>query len=582
MIKTASCRLFFLAVLANCSTASAGLFDSAHNLTATGPGPIKAPGVTELCVFCHTPHNANPTGALWNRELSGQVYTLYESSTSKLEEFGRSEQPTGSSRLCLSCHDGTLALGNLRVPPRTGRATLSPLTGKASLGIDLSDDHPVSFYYDRELALQRGRLAQPSELIHELPLDAAGRMQCTTCHDPHDDPYRKFLRMDDRGGTFCLSCHVIPDWAGSVHANSPATPRRPGAAPWPVDSPFATVAENGCGSCHRPHSAPGAHRLLSDASLTGVCLACHDGNVAEQNIEDEFQKTSAHPISTADTTHEPDEDPVTMQRHVTCVDCHNAHRTVATSKTGVGGTTQLWGVNAVNLSGDPISEATQEYEVCFKCHGILEEDTLGIIREDNVRNVRVEISPANRSFHPVAGLGANPSVTGFEPGISASSIINCTDCHNNDEAAPGSTAPRGPHGSRYAPLLAAEYQTDDPTPESAQSYELCYRCHNRSALINNQGDGFSHAVHVVDQQASCATCHDAHGSRNNAHLINFMLVDRNGQAVVSPSSSGRLEYDEMGMGGGECYLNCHGADHDPIPGLEEEAGMTTPLTPLRR
>jgi hypothetical protein len=307
-----------------------------------------------------------------------------------------------------------------------------------------------------------------------------------------------------------------------------------------------------------------------------VCLACHDGSVAAVNLENQFQKASAHPIDIDDTVHDPTERPGAMPRHVTCVDCHNPHRTVAASTTTKAASTQLWGVNAVNLSGNPISEATQEYQVCFKCHGITEEDTIGAIREDNVRNVRVEISAANRSYHPVTGPGANPRVTGFEPGYSASSVINCTDCHNNDELAVSSSAPRGPHGSSYAPLLAGEYQTDDPTPESAQSYALCYRCHNRSVLINDQGDGFSHGLHVVEQQASCATCHDAHGSRDNAHLINFMLADPNGQAVVSPSSSGRLEYNEMGMDGAECYLQCHDTDHDPIPGIDEQPGMTIP------
>lgn len=569
LIKVVSCGLFFLAVLVNAYTEAAGLKNSVHNLTATGRGKVKEPGVDQICVFCHTPHSANPAGSLWNLDTSPQVYILYESSTSQVELLGRSSQPTGASRLCLSCHDGTLAMGNLRRPPRSGRPLLGPLTGRSSLGVDLSDDHPVSFRYDRELALQHGRLVNPKALPNDLVLDAAGRIQCTTCHDPHDDPYRKFLRMDDRNGLLCLSCHLMPNWSASVHATSSATPRGQGPPPWAQGSPFKNVAENGCGSCHRAHSAPGAQRLLSSDSPSGVCLACHNGSITRGNLENEFQKGSVHPISSDDTLHDPNEDPDTMPRHVTCVDCHNPHRTVKTPRAAPGNSRKLWGVNAVNLSGDPISEATQEYEVCFKCHGVFDEDTLGVIRKDNVRNVRLEVSSANRSYHPVTGQGANPNVRGFEPGYSASSLINCTDCHDNDESPGNGSGPRGPHGSRYAPLLEREYQTDDPTPESAQSFALCYKCHNRTVLINDRGDGFSHAVHTVDQQAPCAACHDAHGSRDNAHLINFMLADRNGQAVVTAAGSGRFEYNDMGMGGPECYLQCHGVDHDPIPGLDE-------------
>ncbi len=95
------------------SVSSGAVADTVHNLSATGPGTIKAPGVGEVCVFCHTPHSAATTQALWNRDLPPVTYTLYTSST--LE--ATLKQPTGASRLCLSCHDGTTALGALRVPP---------------------------------------------------------------------------------------------------------------------------------------------------------------------------------------------------------------------------------------------------------------------------------------------------------------------------------------------------------------------------------------------------------------------------------------------------------------------------------
>ncbi len=557
--------LLIPALLGSSTASMAGLRDTAHNLSAGGAGAFTQTQVTALCVFCHTPHNANPAGALWNRDIPGYTYELYDSPTSKLAELGRRQQPTGSSRLCLSCHDGTVALGNLRVPPTSGAiTTLGPLTGKASLGLDLSDDHPVSFVYDRELALRQGSLVDPNALPHDVPLDREDQLQCTTCHDPHDDPYRKFLRMDDTAGTLCLSCHLMPDWNASIHARATATVQQAGISPWPADSPFSTVAEHACTNCHRSHAAAGAAWLLSNADQSGVCLACHDGSVSNHDVESDFQKASSHPIYTAESVHEPTEDPVTMARHVTCVDCHDPHQ-VAESTAGQATSTQPRGVSGVDLSGSVVDEATQEYEVCFKCHGVFDATTLGIVRQDNIRNVRLEISPANRSYHPVAAVGANPDVRGFETGYSAGSIIACTDCHNDDEARPGGAGTTGPHGSQYAPLLIDEYQSADPTPESAQSYALCYSCHNRNFLLSEQGGDFSHGTHVVDQQASCAVCHDAHGSRNNAHLINFMLADDNAQPVVGPSASGRLEYDDLGVGGPQCYLNCHGVDHDPIP-----------------
>jgi predicted CXXCH cytochrome family protein len=546
-------------ILLRAFSAQAAVANTVHNLSATGPGPVKAPGVGELCVFCHTPHSAGTTRALWNRDLPPTTYNLYRSST--LE--ATLKQPTGASRLCLSCHDGTTALGNLRVPPATGPVTLGPLAGRTSLGTDLSDDHPVSFLYDSALALKQGQLAGPASLPKTTPLDSTQQLQCTACHEPHDDRYRKFLRVDDRAAALCAACHRQRNWSGSTHAISPATWNGVGTNPWP-NSPYTNVANNGCENCHRPHAAPRPPRLLSQSQERAVCLVCHSGTVASKNLDPEFLKFSRHPIASADWTHDPREDPNTMSRHVTCTDCHNPHQVVSTLASPPIVSGRLRGSGGVNISGGTVAEAIYEYEVCLKCHGIRDQTTMGIVRQDNVRNIRLKMSPSNPSFHPVAATGRNPTMAGFEPGYSTASIIYCTDCHNSDEWTPTGTRPRGPHGSRYLPILEREYQQNDSTSESVQTYALCYKCHNRNFLINDRANTFLHKKHVVDKQAPCAACHDAHGSRQNGHLINFMLRDRTGKTVVSPSrDQKRLEYISLGPGRGQCYLQCHGKNHEP-------------------
>ena len=150
-----ACSATLLGLVAAPAQAQTEIARTVHNLTPSGPGGVKASQPAGVCLFCHTPHNANPTRALWNRELPGVTYELYTSSTLR----ATLNQPTGTSRLCLSCHDGLLALGNLRVPPPTGPLTLGPLTGPDVLGTDLSDDHPISFVYDTELAEADGELA---------------------------------------------------------------------------------------------------------------------------------------------------------------------------------------------------------------------------------------------------------------------------------------------------------------------------------------------------------------------------------------------------------------------------------------
>lgn len=556
--------LLLLATLLPAFPARAQIATTVHNLTATGPGVMTAPGAAQLCVFCHTPHRASTTRALWNRELPTVTYKLYGSST--LE--ATLKQPTGSSRLCLSCHDGTAALGALRVAPVTGRVTMGPLKGRASLGTDLSDDHPISFIFDAALSAKQGQLHDPAALPKSLPLDNTRQLQCTTCHDAHDARNRKFLRMDDRGGALCSACHRQRNWLGSTHATSPATWRGTGANPW-LSTPYTSVADNGCENCHRPHAAPGPPRLLSASQQRDVCLVCHAGTVASKNLDAEFLKFSAHPIVATDFAHDPKEDPNTMPRHVACTDCHNPHQVSPTpaSRPEVPG--RMKGVKGVNVTGATVSEARNEYEVCLKCHGIRDQTSaLPLIRQDNIRNIRLKINPSNPSFHPVANVGRNAAMGGFEPGYSTASLLYCTDCHNNDEWTATGTQPRGPHGSRYQPILEREYLTTDPTVETFQNYALCYKCHNRSFLINDQARTFLHNLHVSGQQAPCAACHDAHGSRQNSRLINFMRLDRTAKSVVSASTGGRLEFNTPrpggGPGSGQCFLTCHNKNHGPL------------------
>ncbi len=529
-----------------------------HNLSASGPGTIKAQSVGEICVFCHTPHRASQT-PLWNRDAPARTYKLYESST--LE--ATLKQPTGASRLCLSCHDGTTALGNLRVQPRRGRVTLDPLTGRASLGTDLSDDHPISFVFDSGLALKQGQLAEPSTLPRTVPLDGTRQLQCTTCHDPHEDQFRKFLRMDDRAARLCNGCHRQRNWADSPHATSPATWRGAGTNPWPT-TPYTTVADNGCENCHRTHAAARPPRLLSNAEERGVCLVCHNGSVAARNLEPEFLKQSAHLVTASNWTHEPREDPNTMSRHVTCVDCHNPHQATGTSGAPPAVPGRMRGVRGLNIAGASTGEAMQEYEICLKCHGVRDQTTPGVVRNDNTRNVRLKVSPSNPSYHPVATVGRNAIVSGFEPGYTRGNLVYCADCHNNDQWTPTGTQPRGAHGSRYAPILERNYELNDPASESYQSYAMCYKCHNRDYLINDRAKTFLHQKHVVQAQAPCAVCHDAHGSRQHVGLINFMIRDRTGKTVVSASQvQKRLEFTSLGAGRGQCYLVCHGKNHEP-------------------
>src|SRR5438128_1481978 len=81
---------------------------SQHDLSVTGAGPVRS-ATPSACIFCHAPHNTLAGVApLWDHALSIQSYTPYSSST---YNAGAQTPAAGSSRLCLSCHDGTVAIG---------------------------------------------------------------------------------------------------------------------------------------------------------------------------------------------------------------------------------------------------------------------------------------------------------------------------------------------------------------------------------------------------------------------------------------------------------------------------------------
>jgi predicted CXXCH cytochrome family protein len=564
------CRLgrgyiFVTAIFLIASWANADIATTKHNLSISGPGPIQSTTEQEICIYCHAPHRASTTsGVLWNREDSTATYTQYQSS-SLLATIG---QPTGASKLCLSCHDGTIALGKLvsrqTEIPFAGGIRFLP-EGDTKLGTDLSDDHPVSFVYDESLAIDNGELASPSILTNTVKLDQSGELQCTACHDPHEDSYGQFLVRPNNFSELCVACHTRTDWTFSAHATSVAIWSQTGPDPWP-STEYTTVAENACRNCHAPHNAGEPERLLNYIAEEDNCLTCHNGNVAATDIESELLKQFGHKVQDFTRIHDAAEDAtIFMSNHVECADCHNPHRAngnVASAPVVAG--SQL-GVAGVTASGLVKAEANFQYEICYKCHaGNNVKSFVPITRQHAQINTRLEFDLANPSFHPVEGIGNNPNVPSLISPYSETSIVYCTDCHNSDSStASGGPGPDGPHGSVYSPILEQNYTTLDNTGESSFEYALCYKCHDRDSIRSN--DSFDeHDKHVRGEDAPCSACHDPHGvsatqgnSFNNSHLINFDLN------IVSPNSRGLLMFEDLGTFRGQCYLSCHGEDHDP-------------------
>jgi predicted CXXCH cytochrome family protein len=246
------------------------VLNSPHNLSASGKGTYHSVLEQRVCIFCHAPHNARSGTPLWNRDPSSDsVYAPYKGSSTLKASV--SHLPTGASRRCLSCHDGTIALGSFRGSAATDLAALP--TGTRTYMSDLSADHPISFVYDVNLVAQKkNEVASPQQLPAQIRLDADGNLQCTTCHDPHDNMFGNFLVMSNResGSPLCKACHTYPGWGPGANPHYDATRPRSDA-----DSTKVT----GCENCHVSHKAPMPVRLLDYVNEEDNCIKyCHNSS----------------------------------------------------------------------------------------------------------------------------------------------------------------------------------------------------------------------------------------------------------------------------------------------------------------
>jgi predicted CXXCH cytochrome family protein len=556
-------HLIVMAVLFLASTARADdrITNSKHDLSCMGPGPVRAVEEGEICIFCHTPHNASPAAPLWNRYNPTTYYRIYRSPTLQ----ARMDQPGPESKLCLSCHDGSIALGLTLNRPITDPIPMSHMympTGPSDLTNDLSDDHPIGFRYDRAISNRDPQIRQPELVDHRIKLGPHGEVECIACHDPHNNELGNFLRLPEFDGKLCTTCHDMRGWKIGAHANSPFTV--PLTATNGVALSYRSLAENACRSCHLSHSAPRRQHLLY-ARPYDLCISCHDG-LSGPNILGVTNQRSGHRVNRLD---EQPRRPIGRARSVPfveCTDCHNPH---AAAKNLLQGPFDLIGqgpvippamfeVPGVNIVGLPVAKSLFYYEVCFRCHAdypVFVRDRI-IRQQDNLGNIRRDFLPTAASAHPVAFPARNTGdVPSLLPLLRTRAFINCQDCHNNPDAIDaGGLAVSGPHGSRFQHLLVADYQTADGTIESPQSYALCYRCHDRNSILGNES--FSrHNSHIVRDRTPCSACHAPHGvngsSSQHDDLINFDI------SIVS----GQRFFNKTGRFQGACTLTCHGVNH---------------------
>lgn len=553
------------------------ILQSKHNLSVSGPGTIKASSEQEVCKFCHLPHRNVKVVPLWDHNLSSVNYSQYTSST--FSASYKAQYPNLSSKLCLSCHDGTIAIGSTSTGSISvsGAGKLDPdqsLSSSATSNIggsgggNLIDDHPISIGLPHFNANQYNCIG-----CHYPRPNNKVPMECARCHDPHNESKdvvtKKFLKKSNSSSALCLDCHRKTYWVTNPSIHQSSTKSLP--VGWSHNG-YTTVATAGCESCHKLHSANSPARLLKENEQT-MCEACHkgstNGGITEKNVSASsggpFIKLYKHPTYLVDNKHRPvNASPVTNSpsessadmntpnRHAECGDCHNPHAAKSGLHTVKTNTTSnvlsgVWGLESTDVSKGMqptsftrIDPAAKEYQICFKCHSYygLGTTTTGVTTiigpsGTNITDQAMEYNVNNFSAHPVK-VGSSSQTGSYSPKNLVSlqmsttwnsvgtQTMHCSDCHGNDDTSP--TAAQGPHGSNAKFILKGPRRYW-PYSASGKLWTLGDTWYNTN---NWQNDLF------------CVNCHpifttgdhfnDAHNAQNHNNLT-FTIDGVNYQGI---------------------------------------------------
>lgn len=217
------------------TAAGSGVVGSMHDITAfaktQASGAVTADNEGRVCIYCHTPHAANLDGVigpLWSHTLSSKNYTPYKTATFDTNsQLVLGDTLIGSSRLCMSCHDGQVAADSHQgSTPQDGTFVLS---GSKVVGSETSStsDHPIGFLYDNVQGQQptKYRTSTTTWISGNGQTIAAclegGVMTCNTCHEVHNkrnvtmglsvDHTQKnwLLRAKETNSAICRSCHNL-------------------------------------------------------------------------------------------------------------------------------------------------------------------------------------------------------------------------------------------------------------------------------------------------------------------------------------------------------------------------------------
>ena len=223
-----------------------GIRHSVHDFTDNNGAPENNDGFAnawnnkrkEICRVCHVPHDHGAVrygnqGILWNHQTTTKTnWQMYASDPTMLSWIDGTVEasPSGTSKLCLGCHDGVSAINQYdgKTPSDAGYGNGAVfymdtyaagfVIGDTSASLTNNPPLSVTYAYGTDPQLKDPSTATMANGDTVASLLDNDRIECATCHDVHDReavPLTHLLRQSTAGAdvtgagasALCLVCH---------------------------------------------------------------------------------------------------------------------------------------------------------------------------------------------------------------------------------------------------------------------------------------------------------------------------------------------------------------------------------------
>ena len=548
-VLAAACSLNVLAADHMASDRISDIRNTKHNFAANDvvqlpngdTRDVVATSENQVCIFCHTPHGDPQKTAkpfLWNRaDPTGGLAVKYTSSS--LNIAGGSFALGDKSKMCLSCHDGTVAIGQVDMNGSTSDTNVNTVTteigmtganvdgatgklnaGNALLGSDFSNDHPVGFLYDNALVGLDDELIDP-EAVGYIGVRASRKV---TNHN-------QAVVVAGTDGAAQSDNPVTASTRISVPLEASVT------APTNGQTTFASVSTAGqveCTTCHDPHirstnvnenikflrlrrfqqTDPDGTNFNLENDIN--CLACHKKTGWENSVHGS-ETDASHTFLSAEAAAR-DISSGKQVWETSCLGCHDTH-TVA----GAG--------SLLRQASNGAQELSDIDNSCLTCHsstGVIDPNSGSVTDIDSVM-VTGGHAAANPLFTFMDGAHklSYDGISGLEEKVVDVNArhAGCSDCHsphqmqkglhvntglatNNDVsgALVGAVGLDAPSVSAFDPYAAEDSATLKPADKE---YEICFRCHS----------SFGHGAGKIGSAQFSNTVKEFVGSVISAHPV---------------------------------------------------------------